>query len=48
MNKNQNAANPIIEKGLGAFFVTKKAKISLLILVWSIVAIQIYVNYHNF
>lgn len=30
-----------------AFFVTKKVKISFLILVWSIVAIQIYVNYQD-
>lgn len=46
MNKIYNAVNPI-KKGLGAFFVTRKAKISFLILVWSIVAIQIYVNYQE-
>lgn len=46
LNKFYNAVNPI-KKGLGAFFVTRKAKISFLILVWSIVAIQIYVNYQE-
>ncbi|MGN0153702.1 MAG: YwmB family TATA-box binding protein [Lachnospiraceae bacterium] len=46
MNKFKNAVNPI-KKGLGAFFVTKKAKISFLIVVWSIVAIQMYVNYRQ-
>lgn len=33
--------------GLGAFFVTKKVKISFLILVWSIVAVQMFVNYRD-
>lgn len=46
MNKFRNAVNPI-KKGLGAFFMTRKAKISFLIVVWSIVAIQIYVNYQQ-
>lgn len=46
MNKYRNAVNPI-KKGLGAFFVTRKVKISFLIVVWSIVAIQIYVNYQQ-
>ena len=31
-------------KGLGAFFMTKKVKISFLILVWGIVAIQLCIN----
>lgn len=35
------------EVGLGAFFVTKKVKISFLIVVWSIVAIQMFVNYRE-
>ncbi|MDE5777500.1 MAG: YwmB family TATA-box binding protein [Lachnospiraceae bacterium] len=35
------------EVGLGAFFVTKKVKISFLIVVWSIVAIQMFVNYQE-
>lgn len=46
--KTKNAVNPIKnEIGLGAFFVTRKVKISFLIVVWSIVAIQIFVNYQE-
>ena len=44
LNKKENAVNPI-KKGLGAFFMTRKAKISFLVLVWGIVAIQMGVNY---
>lgn len=44
MNKIQNAVNPI-KKGLGAFFVNRKVKISCLILIWGLVIIQTYVNF---
>lgn len=33
--------------GLGAFFLTKKVKISFLVLVWGIVILQLYVNYKD-
>ena len=46
MNKIQNAVNPI-KKGLGAFFVNRKVKISCLILIWGLVIIQTYVNFMN-
>jgi hypothetical protein len=35
------------EKRIGGIFVTKKAKISFLVVVWAIVAIQIFVNYQQ-
>lgn len=53
MNNFKNAVNPIgktfccednEEIGLEAFFVTKKVKVSFLILVWSIVIVQSFVN----
>jgi hypothetical protein len=36
-----------MEKRIGGIFVTKKAKISFLVVVWAIVAIQIFVNYQQ-
>lgn len=44
MNRIKNAAYPN-KKDWGHFFMSRKAKISFLILVWGIVAVQLYVNW---
>lgn len=48
MNKNKNAVNPMSSNNrIGGIFLTKKVKISFLLLVWGIVFLQLYVNHKD-